>query len=602
MSSGSQTGGAARVAMVVLNSCHADARVRKEAATLSARGYDVRVFALGNSTWPAGIFQEAAGFTIQRLEVTSVPQRVLWTVRSGYLTLSTGLTRVRGFSMGLRARRVRPVSTRPHQSGPSTPTGRPTHSWSRARRRGRPGEHGQYSRANDEHTVSARSTARRSRWSFPGNERSESHVPVSLLVRLGLGTYVVSRRVMRGARRAAFLALRRLRRATRRVVRRARRAASRSRRWTRRRTRIAHSQIWRSARSLLRRSYRLLHWSLRRLLLPLHRPSVIRQFQREASTAISGWNPHIVHAHDGNTLLGAGRAAEACEAKLVYDSHELWRRRNRGRELRPLGRLWDASVERLVVPRCDAVITVSERIARWLDRTYRLDPPAVVIRNVPENVAISDSSNVAGIRQLSGVGESDRLILYTGRITTGRGLPMAVEALPRLADDYVLVLLGYGDELFVAQLLDRAEQLGVGDRVRTVPPVPPSEVSRTARDADVAFVGIEPICLSYRYSLPNKLFEALQARLPVVASDLPEIRRIVSSYGCGELFDPKDPVTLAAAIERCCADSSYLDGAERAASELIWELEQQRLVELYQQLGVDAADTLEDCYAHAPDR
>jgi glycosyltransferase involved in cell wall biosynthesis len=72
---------------------------------------------------------------------------------------------------------------------------------------------------------------------------------------------------------------------------------------------------------------------------------------------------------------------------------------------------------------------------------------------------------------------------------------------------------------------------------------------------------IQPSTLNHRLTTPNKLFEAMAAGVPVVASDLPGMAGIVRETGCGVLCDPTSPAAIAAAIR------SILDGPadERAA-------------------------------------
>jgi glycosyltransferase involved in cell wall biosynthesis len=125
-------------------------------------------------------------------------------------------------------------------------------------------------------------------------------------------------------------------------------------------------------------------------------------------------------------------------------------------------------------------------------------------------------------------------------------------------------------------------ELGVERRVHLVGPVPGPEVPVTLADADVAVVYVRPICLSYRYSLPNKLFESIHAGLPIVAADLPDTAAIVQTYGVGDVFGSDRPDQLAGAIERVIADEArYRAASVAAADQLDWTYEADALVRLY---------------------
>ena len=88
----------------------------------------------------------------------------------------------------------------------------------------------------------------------------------------------------------------------------------------------------------------------------------------------------------------------------------------------------------------------------------------------------------------------------------------------------------------------------MADRVVLAPPVPTGEVVRWAAGADVGLALIQNVSLSYFLSLPNKLFEYVAAGLPVVASDFPDLRRVVEERGLGTVCRPDDPAAIARAI------------------------------------------------------
>ncbi len=359
------------------------------------------------------------------------------------------------------------------------------------------------------------------------------------------------------------------------------RAAARARR-RRRYVRLVRSRVVRAHRGALRRVYLLLHRGLRRVLLPFHRPSTIRAFWRASTDAVLDWAPDVVHAHDLNTMPTARAVGDALGIPVVYDSHELWRHRNRSGRLRPVARLADLLLERRLAPTADAVITVSPSIAFWLERTYLLRGPVRVVRNTPERAEHVRPLDVLGRRP------GEQVVAYSGRFTTGRGLEDMVRALRELPEKVVLAAVGYGDATYVEGLLALARSCGVSHRVRLVDAVAPHDVSAAVADADLALIAIEPTCLSYRYALPNKLFEAVQAGVPVVASRLPDISEVVRRYDLGLQFDPGDPHDLAGAVRGVLARGATTSpGRLRAAEELCWEREQEQLLACYRGLGVE---------------
>lgn len=299
--------------------------------------------------------------------------------------------------------------------------------------------------------------------------------------------------------------------------------------------------------------------------------------------AIMQYRPDAIHANDANSLLPAVIGARLTGARVVYDSHELWRHRN-VRQDRWLAPHLESLVETVCIRLVDGVITVSPSIARWLQQEYDLEVTPTLVRNVPVR-AESPTPDRGRLRKLAGLPPTASVIAYGGRITTSRGLEETFHALTHLAPDVHLVMLGYGEDYYLDSLWELARTLGVADRVHQVGPVAPHEVSEALADGDVAVVHVRPTCLSYRYSLPNKLFESIRGGLPIAAADLPDIREVVERYQVGSTFHGEQPADLARTVSDILADGDrYREAARRAAPQLVWENESEKLIALYRQV------------------
>ncbi|MDH3381162.1 MAG: group 1 glycosyl transferase, partial [Flavobacteriaceae bacterium] len=103
-----------------------------------------------------------------------------------------------------------------------------------------------------------------------------------------------------------------------------------------------------------------------------------------------------------------------------------------------------------------------------------------------------------------------------------------------------------------------------------------------------AILGIsieEDIGLNYRYALPNKLFDYIQAKIPVLVSNLPEMSNLVSHYKIGEIIIERNPITIAKLIESMIENKNlYLHNLEIAAKELIWENEKVKLINILKEI------------------
>ncbi|MBN7142258.1 glycosyltransferase, partial [Ectopseudomonas oleovorans] len=126
------------------------------------------------------------------------------------------------------------------------------------------------------------------------------------------------------------------------------------------------------------------------------------------------------------------------------------------------------------------------------------------------------------------------------------------------------------------------------NRVFFIPTVRLAELPSYTASADIGVQPIENTCLNHYTTDSNKLFEYVQAGLPVVASDLPEIRRIVRQHDLGLLVPAGDSDALADALRRMVSDAGlrqhHAQRARAAAAALSWEVQEHLLVDLYRRV------------------
>lgn len=290
----------------------------------------------------------------------------------------------------------------------------------------------------------------------------------------------------------------------------------------------------------------------------------------------------IYHAYDANTLPAAWMAARRTRSKLVYDARELETGRNFSASHLPgiIRRFW-ALPEKLFIQQAAAIIVTSQSHANELIRLYRIPAPWLV-KNCPEMYSLGKSNR---IREELAIPDSDKIVLYQGRIAPGRGIEnlfKAIQPLPHI----VVVALGDGPSL--DDLRYRATQ-GEWQRVFLPGKVPLEELLSYTSSADVGSVLIEDICLSYRLSLPNKLFEYIQAGLPVIGSNLPEIASVILEHEIGEVINPENIPDITRAISRLLDDPfryhEIHSNVQRAAQLYNWENESKKLLQAYSSIA-----------------
>lgn len=332
----------------------------------------------------------------------------------------------------------------------------------------------------------------------------------------------------------------------------------------------------------LRRALRVL---IRLISMPTHRLLSFWDYYVKAYQRVCQNPADAYHAHDLNTLPVAYWAARRHKAKLVYDSHELYVERNRRNPHHRGGKYLLKAIERFLIRRADATITVNESIALELARRYDIPIPTVLM-NTP-SASIRRDFDIGRLRTALNIPQHQNVLLYCGSFTFNRGLEKLIQSLVYLPDCH-LVMMGYGAPDYKSKLLGIAHQCEAAGRFSFFGPVPSDEVPSYAAGADLGVAPIENVCLSYYYCSPNKMFEYIAAGIPVIASDFPELRKVIDRFAIGATFNPDDPADIARAARRILDDpglrQTMKDNTVGAAAAFNWENESQKLQALYKGL------------------
>lgn len=303
---------------------------------------------------------------------------------------------------------------------------------------------------------------------------------------------------------------------------------------------------------------------------------VIRFFGR----VIKDTSYDIIHAHDLDAFFAASIYRKSKRDCIIYDSHEIYTQ-STGVGNRLIPKLIWTAIERFAIGKASAVITVNESIAGLLKSKYALNEKPFVIRNFTS--LIKDESYISQYQNTAAeLKEGDQaLLIYHGIIQHGRGIDLLLDTLH--ADSAISAII-CGDGPRMTHYKNLCKKMGLSSRVLFTGYINSSEFLKLAEIADAGYCIIEPVSQSYFYSLPNKLTEYIQAGLPVLASDLPEISRIVNEYNIGVTLSP-DAFTAQNVSDKLSelkkSRREYDAGLQQASSELNWETEKQRLIDIY---------------------
>jgi len=284
----------------------------------------------------------------------------------------------------------------------------------------------------------------------------------------------------------------------------------------------------------------------------------------------------ILLSNDLDTLMANYCVSKLRRKYLVYDSHEYYTETPELVNRKAVQNIWKR-IEQWIFPKLKHVYTVNESIADLFRDKYKVKVD--VIRNMPfkKEYIITKSRAELGLPA-----EKNIILLQGAGINIQRGTEEMVEAM-KYIDGAVFVIIGGGDVLDL--LKQQVKAMKLEDKVMFIPKMPFGELYQYTVHADIAVTLDKDTNINYRYSLPNKIFDYVQARVPVLSSNLVEIRKVIEEYQIGKVICTHDPEEIARAVDSMLKDKAqyevWKENLSFAAEELCWESEEEILTQIY---------------------
>jgi glycosyltransferase involved in cell wall biosynthesis len=290
-------------------------------------------------------------------------------------------------------------------------------------------------------------------------------------------------------------------------------------------------------------------------------------------------NTNIIHCNDLNALpIGVMiKKFFNKNIKIVYDAHEY--------EINDVPNESKYKIkikyilEKSLIKYADKTITVSDAIANEYVKLYNIPKPSLVL-NTPPYKKI-DKKDI--FRDTFNIQKDKTIFLYQGGLSRGRGIEILLETFKQIDDKKsVIIFMGYGE--LEEHVLNASEE---EDNIFFHKAVAPDILLDYTSSADFGILFYENNCLNHYYCSPNKIFEYLMAEIPVIVSNLYEMKRLVEKNNIGAIAKENSPEGLKEAIgDAVKLNKEELNKNIQKVKEVYnWEEQEKILLEVYKGLN-----------------
>ena len=272
-------------------------------------------------------------------------------------------------------------------------------------------------------------------------------------------------------------------------------------------------------------------------------------------------------SNDLDTLLPNYLVSSIQKKKIIYDSHELFPEIPELVHKPFVKKCW-TKLEAWILPKLKNTYTVCNSIADFYDEKYNTRFETIL--NLPNKKELK-------LGEFPFKTKGKKIIIYQGAVNIGRGLELMIDTMEFL-ENCIFVVIGYGD--IYKELVKKVEIKNLSHRIHFLGKIPPSELHKITPLANLGLSIEEDLGLNYRFALPNKIFDYIQAEVPILVSNLPEMKMISINYNVGEIVRNRKPIELAKQIEGL-VEKDFSDGIKKAKKELIWENQEEKLISIF---------------------
>ncbi len=287
----------------------------------------------------------------------------------------------------------------------------------------------------------------------------------------------------------------------------------------------------------------------------------------------------ILLSNDLDTLLPNFLISKLFNKKLVYDSHELYTEVGELIHRPRIQKVW-VSIEKWIFPKLKNVYTVNNSIANYYQNKYGVE--VNIVRNIAPKLQNKTADPVL-LKKIKG--DKKMLILQGSGINVDRGAEEAIQMMQYL-EHTILFIIGGGD--IFKELKQKVKSLQIEDKVIIKNKMSYDRLMEYTKIADLGLSLDKATNLNYEFSLPNKVFDYIQAETPLLVSNLIEVASLVSENNIGWIIDDVNPKHLAKKVEQIFLDPNEYgickQNLKQASEKFYWEKEAETLKDIFKDL------------------
>ena len=301
-----------------------------------------------------------------------------------------------------------------------------------------------------------------------------------------------------------------------------------------------------------------------------------------------------IHCHDQTMLsIGVSIKKNRPSVQLIYDSHELfhsWPINSTNFES------WTIMLKSILVRKyfirrelknsrhVDYIITVNDSIASNLKKYFNFKNKILVSRNCPEYIPNQNKSNV--LREKFNISPKTKILVFLGAniYLNSLNIEQVFQEFKNEIDVAIVVISTKNEHSL--QVMNYVKKMNI-ENVHFHDKIKPEEINQYLSSADVGLVPTwNKNDLSYWYALDNKLFEYIQAKIPVLATCQPEYVKIIEPNKCGVCINADKKNAYLNGYKSILSNYKYYQSnSDLTAKKISWDNEKNKIQEFYKQLA-----------------